>query len=170
MPVDINELTAETPCVAAARAWDKIARRISGKYAFISAAVLGRRVTVDKEGILLIFEKDEIMTKELANNHRAEIEEVITQIIGTHIAAKTAFLEDIEDNIIDFWKIGSQNDKGETTIQNIDERFPELVENIDSSEFVSYEPEKDDFEQVEIEDPEDEKEEFLEENEISDEE
>jgi len=168
VPVDINELTQETPCVAAARAWEKIARQISRKYAFISAAVLGRKVTIDKEGIILIFEKDEVMSKELANKHRAEIESVIAQTIGTSIVAKTAFFEDIEENIIDFWKIGSQKSESETTIQNLDERFPEIVENIDSSEFISYEPEKDDFEQVEIDD--DENEEFLEEDEIPDEE
>ena len=168
VPVDINELTQETPCVAAARAWDKIARQISRKSPFISAAVLGRKVTIDKEGIILIFDKDEVMSKELANKHRAEIESVISQTIGKSIVAKTAFFEDIEDNIIDFWKIGSKKDESETTIQNLDERFPELVENIDSSEFISYEPEKDDFEQVEIDDEENE--EFLEEDEIPDEE
>ncbi len=168
VPVDINELTQETPCVAAARAWEKIARQISRKYAFISAAVLGRKVTIDKEGIILIFEKDEVMSKELANKHRAEIESVIAQTIGTSIVAKTAFFEDIEDNIIDFWKIGSKKEESATTLQNLDERFPEVVENIDSSEFISYEPEKDDFEQVEIDDEENE--EFLEEDEIPDEE
>ena len=63
-----------------------------------------------------------------------------------------------------------EKDASETTVQNLDERFPEVVENIDSSEFISYEPEKDDFEQVEIDDTDNENEEFLEENEIPDEE
>ena len=170
VPVDVNELTAETPCVAAARAWDKIARKVAGKYPFIAATVLDRKVTIDKEGIILIFGKNEVMSKELANKHRAEIEELVTQTIGSSIVAKTAFFDDIEDNIIDFWKIGSKKTENETTLQDIDERFPELVENIDSSEFISYEPEKDEFEQVEISGDEDDEEEFLEENEISDEE
>ena len=170
VPVDINKLTAETPCVAAARAWDKIARQISRKHPFIASAVLGRKVTIDKEGIILIFEKDEVMSKGIANNYRREIEEVIAQVIGSSIVTKTAYFEDIEENIIDFWKIPSEKDASETTVQNLDERFPEVVENIDSSEFISYEPEKDDFEQVEIDDTDNENEEFLEENEIPDEE
>ncbi|MCR4718715.1 MAG: DNA polymerase III subunit gamma/tau [Firmicutes bacterium] len=164
VPFDVNSFTQDTPCVAAARGWDKISRQISKKYPFISSAVLGRRVTIDGEGIILIFEKDETMSKELAKTHRAEIEELIAQAIGSRIVAKTAFLEDIEDNIIDFWKIGEKKDTNSNTFKDLDERFPEIVEDIDSSEFISYEPQNDDFEQVEIEGEEDE-EEFLEENE-----
>lgn len=164
VPVDVNTLTQDTPCVAAARSWDKISRQISKKYPFISSAVLGRRVTIDNEGIILIFDKDETMSKELAKTHREEIEELIAQAIGSRIVAKTAFLEDIEDNIIDFWKIGAKKDTENNTFKDLDERFPEIVEDIDSSEFISYEPQNDDFEQVEI-DGEDDEEEFLEENE-----
>ena len=161
VPVDVNSLTQDTPCVAAARAWDKISRQISKKYPFIASTVLGRRVTIDGEGIILIFDKDETMSKELAKAHREEIEELIEQAIGNRIIAKTAFLEDIEDNSIDFWKIGEK--KENNTFKDLDERFPEIVEDIDSSEFISYEPQKDDFEQVEIDGEEEE--EFLEENE-----
>lgn len=163
VPVDVNALTQDTPCVAAARAWDKIARQISKKYPFIASSVLGRRVTIDGEGIILIFDKEETMSKELAKAHREEIEELISQAIGNRIVAKTAFLQDIEDNIIDFWKIGAKKDKEGNSFKDLDERFPEIVEDIDSSEFISYEPQNDDFEQVEIDG--DEEEEFLEENE-----
>ena len=166
VPVDINSLTAETPSVAAARAWEKTARQISRKYPFISASVLGRRVTIDGEGIILIFDKNETISKELANAHCAEIAEVVAQATGSEIVVKTAFYEDIEDEIIDFWKIGSENSGKSGSIKDLGERFPEIVEDVDSSEFISYEPEKDDFEQVEIEDSDDETEEFLEENEI----
>lgn len=166
VPVDISTLTPESPCVAAARAWDKISRQISKKYPFIASTVLGRRVTIDKEGIILIFEHNEVMSKELANKHRQEIEEVINQAIGSQIIAKTAFLDDIEDNIIDFWKIGAKKEYQNNTIQDLDERFPEIVEDIDSSEFISYKPQDDDFEQVEMGGEEDDdEEEFLDENE-----
>jgi len=163
VPVDVNALTPETPCVAGARAWDKISRQISKKYPFIASAVLGRRVTIDGEGIILIFDKNEAMSKELAKAHREEIEELVAQAIGAGVVVKTAFFEDIEDNIIDFWKIGEKKDAESNTFKDLDERFPEIVEDIDSSEFVSYEPQKDDFEQVEIDGEEEE--EFLEENE-----
>lgn len=166
VPVDVSSLTAETPCVAAARAWDKIARQISRRYPFIFNAVQGRRITIDGEGVILIFDREEIISKQLANSHRQEIEEVIEQVIGSAIVAKTAFFDDIEDNIIDFWKIGSDEKEKGVTLQNIDERFPEVVENIDNSEFINYTPEEDDFSQVEIDaEDSDDREEFLEENE-----
>lgn len=161
VPIDVNSLTPDTPCVLAARSWDKISRQIARKYPFVSG-IEGRRVTIDGEGIILIFDKNEAMSKELVNNHRAEIETVTEQTIGSHIVVKTAFFDDIEDNIIDFWKIADKNDKSENSIENLGEKFPELVDDLDSSEFVGYEPQNDSFEQSEIDD---EEEEFLEENE-----
>ena len=163
VPIDVNTLTPDTPCVAAARSWEKIARQAARKYPYVSA-ILGRKVTIDGEGIILIFGKDEAMSKELVNGHRAEIEAVTEQTIGSHIIVKTAFFDDIEDNIIDFWKITDKNDKEEDSIENLGEKFPELVEDIDSSEFVGYTPQADSFEQSELGDSEEE-EEFLEEDE-----
>lgn len=165
VPVDVSELTPETPCVAAARAWDKLSRQISKKHPFIANSVLGRRLTIDKEGIILIFDRTETISKEIANKHRADIEEVVEQAIGSFVMVKTAFLDDIEDNIIDFWKIGAKKEEKSSSIQDLGERFPELVEDVDSSEFITYKPQEDDFEQVEISGEEDEEEEFLEENE-----
>lgn len=162
VPIDVNKLTPDTPSVLAARSWDKISRQIARKYPFVSG-VEGRRVTIDGEGVILIFDKNEAMSKELVNNHRAEIEAVTEQTIGSHIVVKTAFFDDIEDNIIDFWKIADKNDKKENSIENLGEKFPELVNDLDSSEFVGYEPQSDSFEQGEFDD--DEEEEFLEENE-----
>lgn len=165
VPIDIEQLTPETPCVAAARSWDKISRQTEKKYPFLTA-LIGRKVTIDKEGIILIFDKNEAMSKELINNHRAEIEAVTEQIIGSSIVVKTAFFEDIEDNIIDFWKITDKKNDEENSLENLGEKFPELVDDVDSSEFIGYTPQKDSFLQSEIGD---EEEEFLEENEIEDE-
>lgn len=167
VPVNPATLTQETPMVKAARSWDKIARQISKKYPFLSAAVLGRKVTIDGEGVIMIFENSEKITKEIAVKHREDIEEVTQQMIGTQIVVKTAFLEDIEDNIIDFWKIGEATKADEA--ESLDERFPEIVEDIDSSEFTSYNPEEDNFRQTEFDEADEDDEEFLEENEIEEE-
>ena len=165
VPIDVTKLTPDTPSVAAARGWDKISRQAARKYPYVSA-VLGRKVTIDGEGIILIFEKNEAMSKELVNSHRAEIESVTEQIIGSNIMVKTAFADDIEDNFIDVWKIADKTK--EHSIDNLGDAFPEIVDDVDSSEFVGYEPQNDSFEQGELEDGDDE-EEFLEENEIEDE-
>ena len=165
VPIDVNKLTPDTPCVVAARGWDKISRQAERKCPYVST-LLGRKVTIDGEGIILIFKKDEAMSKELVNRHRAEIEAVTEQIVGSNIMVKTAFADDIEDNFIDVWKISDK--KKEHSIENLEEAFPEIVDDVDSSEFVGYEPQKDSFEQSEFADG-DEEEEFLEENEIEDE-
>ncbi|MBR4173342.1 MAG: hypothetical protein IKR46_03115, partial [Clostridia bacterium] len=167
VPIDVNSLTPDTPCVAAARSWEKIARNVTRKFPYISA-ILGRKVTVDGEGIILIFEKSEAASKEFINKHRAEIEEVTEQTIGTHIIVKTAFSDDIEDNIIDVWKIADKSENKRHTIDDLDDKFPEIVDDVDKSEFVGYEPQKDSFEQSEIRD--DDEEEFLDENELESEE
>ena len=165
VPIDVSKLTPDTPCVSAARSWDKISRQAARKYPYLSA-VLGRKVTIDGEGIILIFDKNEAMSKELVNSHRAEIEAVTEQITGNGIIVKTAFADDIEDNFIDVWKIS--DGKIEQSIENLGETFPELVEDMDSSEFVGYEPQNESFSQGELSDT-DEDEEFLEENETENE-
>jgi len=165
VPVDVPSLSQDSPTVKAARNWDKIARQISKKYPFLSVSVLGRKVTIDGEGLILIFENSERMAKEIAVKHRTSLEEITQQVIGKDIVVKTAFFEDIESNIIDFWKIGEN--KQEVKAEDLDVRFPEIVEDIDSSEFVTYNREDDNFAQVEIDENDDE--EFLEENEIEEE-
>ncbi|MBQ7751402.1 MAG: DNA polymerase III subunit gamma/tau [Clostridia bacterium] len=162
VPIDVSKLTPDTPCVTAARSWEKISRQTVRKYPYVTG-IEGRKVTIDGEGIILIFDKDEAMTKELVNKRRAEIEDVTEQMIGTHIVVKTAFFEDIEDNFIDCWKITDKADKNDNSIENLGEKFPELVEDMDSSEFVGYEPQSDDFRQSEFDN--DDEEEFLDENE-----
>jgi len=169
VPVDVGTLTQDSPQVAAARRWDKIARQISKKYPYVASAVMDRKVTIDGEGIIMIFNNSETMSKEIAVTHRKDIENVVEQAIGVEIIVKTAFLEDIEDNIIDFWKIGEKKEeKTLNSLDNLDEMFPEIVDNLDNSEFVEYKPEEDNFEQVDIinNDSDDDDEEFLEENEI----
>lgn len=165
VPIDVSTLTPDTPCVMAARNWDKIARQTVRKYPYISG-IEGRKVIIDGEGIILIFKKDEAMTKAILNNRRAELESVTEQVIGSHITVKTAFEDDIEGNEIDVWKIGDKS--GENSIEELSEKFPEIVEDVDSSEFVGYEPQNENFTQSEIEEPEEE-EEFLDENEKEDE-
>ncbi|MBQ6907069.1 MAG: hypothetical protein IJQ28_01710, partial [Clostridia bacterium] len=64
---------------------------------------------------------------------------------------------------IDCWKITDKADKNDNSIENLGEKFPELVEDMDSSEFVGYEPQSDDFRQSEFDN--DDEEEFLDENE-----
>ncbi len=177
VPVDVSKLTASSPAVAAARKWDKCAQAAARKYPHLAAAVLNRTVTIDGEGIILIYQKNEMMLKKIAATFLQQISDTVSQVAGGQIIVKTAFYEDIEGNIIDFWKIGSgeteQTSEPSASADPVDEladRFPEIVEFTDESEFLEYNAEEDRFSQTAIgdqpeEDEDDDREEFLEENE-----
>lgn len=172
VPVDASALTAQSPTVSAARKWDKTAQAISKQYPHIAAAVMGRRITIDGEGIILIFDKKEMMMKRIASTYQKQIAELVSRSCGTELIVKTAFFDDIEDNIIDYWTIGGEKveeaDSQKDPIDALTDSFPELVEITDESEFLDYKAENDNFSQAEISEEDDEDdEEFLDENEKS---
>lgn len=176
VPVDKSTLTAQSPVVSAARKWDKTCQAIIRQYPYTAAAVMGRKITIDGEGLILIFDKNEMMMKQLATNYRKQIEECVSRSCGSPLVVKTAFLEDIEDNIIDFWAIGGEetaapSDVPKDPIDALTDSFPEIVEITDESEFVGYRAEDDSFTQTEMSedgDEEYEEEQFLEEDELDD--
>ena len=113
-----------------------------------------------------------MMLKRIAATFAKQIADVVRQASGTDFVIKTAFLEDIEDNIIDFWKIGgsqqNENAGSDDPIDVLQQKFPEIVEITDESEFVGYNPSDDNFTQSEMsgenaaeEDEENGEEEFL---------
>ncbi|MDD6214412.1 MAG: DNA polymerase III subunit gamma/tau [Firmicutes bacterium] len=172
VPIDKSALTAQSPIVAAARKWDKIANAVAKKFPHLAIAVLNRQITIDGEGIILIYKKDEIMPKKIAAAYIKQITASFRQNTGTDFNVKTAFFEDIEDNIIDFWKISDQSVQAAENTDPIDtlaNNFPEIVEFTDESEFVDYKPDSSDFSQASLEDEDDdEEEEFLEDEDSSD--
>ncbi|MBR5809278.1 MAG: DNA polymerase III subunit gamma/tau [Clostridia bacterium] len=167
VPVDVSTLTSQTPIVSAARKWDKTVQAIVRQHPHLASAIMGRRITIDGEGIILIFDKKEMMMKRIASTYAKQITEAVCRSCGEQIIVKTAFFDDIEDNIIDYWAIG-----GEKTIENpsgdpidaLTDSFPEIVEITDESEFLDYNIDDDNFSQAELSDRDDE--EFLEDNEI----
>ncbi len=174
VPVDVSTLTSQSPTVSAARKWDKTAQAIAKQHPHIAAAVLNRQITIDGEGIILIFKKNEMMMKRIASTYMKQISDAVCRASGVQLVVKTAFLEDIEDNIIDYWSIGGEaadaEDPSKDPIDALTEKFPELVEITDESEFLDYRAEDDNFTQTEInenadEDEDEDSEEFLDEDE-----
>ena len=173
VPLDKSRLTPDTPIVAAARKWDKISQVIARKYPFVAGSVTNRRITIDGEGIILIFDKNEIMLKKIAATYIKSIQSEFQKNAGGDFVFKTAFLEDIEDNIIDYWNIAAQDKNDEAAqagekrdpLDTLAEEFPEIIEMTDESDFVNYRPEH--FEQTELDEDneDDEPEEFLEDSE-----
>ncbi len=167
VPVDVSTLTSQTPIVSAARKWDKTVQAIVRQHPHLASAIMGRRITIDGEGIILIFDKKEMMMKRIASTYVKQITEAVCRSCGEQIIVKTAFFDDIEDNIIDYWSIGGEKTvetASDDPIDALTDSFPEIVEITDESEFLDYNIEDDNFSQTELTDRDDE--EFLEENEI----
>lgn len=174
VPLDKAALTQNSPIVVAARKWDKAAQAISKKLPFVAGAVTNRKITIDGEGIILLFNGNEVMLKRIAATYIKSIRQEFEKNVGGDFVFKTAFEEELEGNIIDYWQIGGgektagKRDKpiengGDDPLDKLAQSFPEIIEMTDESDFKNYVPER--FEQTEIE----ESEEFLEENDFKDE-
>ncbi len=172
VPLDKNTLTQNSPIVAAARKWDKAAQSIAKKTPFVAGAVINRRITIDGEGIILLFTRQEIMLKKIAATYIKNIQTEFQKSTGTDLVLKTAFEDELEDHIIDYWQIGTAApDNGEVQavspkedpLDKLAENFPEIIEMTDESDFKDYTPEH--FEQTELDEDSDE-EEFLTDDEI----
>lgn len=167
VPLDKASLSQNSPIVVAARKWDKTAQAIAKKLPFVAGAVTNRKITIDGEGIILLFARQEVMLKKIATAYINSIRQEFEKNVGGDFAFKTAFEDELEGNIIDYWKIGgnAQSEKSQTatTVSKEDpldalaKSFPEIIEMTDESDFKNYTPEH--FEQTEIE--ENETEEFL---------
>ena len=171
----MTKLTADSPVVAAARKWDKISQGIAKKLPFVASEVLNRRITIDGEGLLMLFDQQEAMKKKIAATYLSQIQDAFQKQAGADLCIKAVFTEDVADHIIDYWKIGGasadaeeetadtpspQNNKADP-LDALCGDFPEIVELTDESDFVHYESET--YSQTAFD--EDEQEEFLEDQE-----
>lgn len=169
VPFDKNALTQDSPIVVAARKWDKAAQAIAKKIPFVAGAVINRKITIDGEGIILLFGRQEIMLKRIAATYINSIRQEFEKNIGGDFVFKTAFEDELEGHITDYWQIGKgtapQSEPTEKTaeknsadpLDELTQNFPEIIEMTDESDFQNYVPEH--FEQTDLED--NETEEFL---------
>lgn len=164
VPIDVSSLTASTPVVAAARKWESISANIARKHPHVAGGVVNRRITIDGEGIILLYEQNERMMKEIASTYLKTIRDAIEKETGNDFVVKTAYAEDLEGNIIDYWKIGGSATKADKTavnetkeekadpIDSLASRMPEIVEYTDEDDFIGYKPEEESYEQAEFDD------------------
>lgn len=174
VPLDVSSLTADTPVVIAARKWDAIAGKIARKTPYVAGSVVNRKITIDGEGLILLFDANERMLKDIASLYINTIREAVEKETGQDFVVKVAFAEDLEDNIVDYWNVAKGSNtvvevKSEQVVSTSDpidriaETFPEIVEVTDQSDFLEYKPEEESFEQSEFED---DREEFFTEGEM----
>ena len=176
-PIPESELNGANPIIANAKKWDKISNTICAKAGHLRAFLTNRPITVDADGFILLFKRDEEFSKNLAVQYRTELEAQFAKVSGCSFKLKNAFLDEMEGNIIDYWKLPTLDTavtseesledmpQSEDPLDNISKDFSDIVEMSDDSEFVGYTSEDDDFSQSEIDDDY-ESEEFLEQDEI----
>lgn len=170
-----KKLTTADMIVKAAKKWDKYSAAVIRKLPHVAVALTNRNITVDGEGIILLFERNEQMSKNITHRFIKAIQSEYSKNAGFDIVIKAAFVDEIEDYIIDIYSIPEpenepQPETPQTPIDPIDalaKRFPDVVEFTDDSEFINYT--ENDFSQSEFNDSnsdnDDDSEEFFEENE-----
>ena len=174
VPIPQEELNGDNPIVVLAKKWDKLSKTICAQAAHLKAFLLNRPIAIDATGFILLFKRDEEFSKNLFLQYKNDLSRLFKKISGTDYQIKSAFEDELEGNIIDYWslkpKSPQQTDEtpeSEDPLDAISSDFADIVELSDEKEFVNYNSEDDNFEQSEIyENSDSDEEEFLEGNEI----
>ena len=165
VPLDKSTLNSEAPIVKTAKNWSNIADRIVKKYNYLYGSVANRKITIDAEGIILLFKKEENATRNLAVKYLEQIQDAFTQVTSSDFVVKTAFEEDLADVLIDYWNLpdggGKKIPESDDILVNIANNYPEIVEIQSDDENVDSAHQEELFD-----DDGEEREEFFEQNEI----
>lgn len=102
LPIDKSTLTSSSPLVMLAKSWDKISSLISTKLPHISGFISNRKVAIDGEGLLLLFEDSENATRNICARHIDELQAAFKRYSNSDFTIKPVFKSDVEDVIFDF--------------------------------------------------------------------
>lgn len=181
-PIPDDELGANHPYVKLAKNWRKQVLGICNKKPYLRAVLDNRDITIDNDGIILLFNADEVNgTKKFADEYLKEITDGICSQTGLELNVKTAFKSDLDGFLIDIWALKDNTGAGENTenqmktesdeagkdkgredpLTELIDEFGDIIELSDESEFVDYNPEDNDFSQQSLDD-DSQSEEFLE--------
>lgn len=178
-PIPKEELTSDNPIVKVAKNWDNISRTMCNSAGYLKAALMNRNITIDSDGIILLFNPKEKGAYNIAAAYKDKMQVIFKRASGTDFAVKVAYENDIQEELVDFWNLpGGNGEVNEPTkvsddpLDNLVANFGEIVENVDESEFMEYDSSKDNFSQSSLDDNNDEDddnapEEFLEGKELS---
>ncbi len=181
-PISPEELTADNQIVKAAKNWTNISHAIANSAGYLKAPLLNRRITIDKDGIIMLFNREEKASYNIAKMYLEKLRQSFKKASGAKCTVKIAFRDEIDDEPVDFWSIKStdkphasepeeSNDAAPDNTDPLDDLmldFGDIVEDNDESEFVRYNSES--FEQASLsvdDDEDDDREEFLEQNELA---
>jgi len=172
-PIPEEELNGDNPIIMLAKRWDSVSAAIVKRAGYFVAALANRPITVDRDGIVMLFDRRERFAVNMLGNNRDKLEKIFAQVTGTDYAIKFVYRDEVEDAIVDIWSLRpssakqSDDEGGEDTPSEYDDpldelsaNFGELIESTDGTEFMDYDSSKDSFEQEDV--FESDKEEFLE--------
>ncbi|MBR0089655.1 MAG: hypothetical protein IJP94_07440, partial [Clostridia bacterium] len=176
-PIPEYELTPDHPLVKAARNWDNISRTMIRAAGYLTGVLMNRNITIDKDGVILIFKQGETGTYNIAASYKDKLTQTFRRASGTEYSVKVAYDKELPDDLPDVWSIQAapepatdeqpENEPEGDPLDALARNFGEIVENADESEFVDYSSEDDNFEQSSFDDNDDDEEEFLEESELN---
>lgn len=172
-PIPSSELNGDNPIVKLAMRWESIARSISTMIPFLKGQLAGRQITIDADGIILLFNKDEQGSYSITKNFKNKLQSAFEKATGSGYQIKIAYASDIGDNLVDFWALkstagdtdGESTNKHADPLDSLTTNFGEIIENTDDGAFIGYDSSADNFEQSSFDD---DREEFLDDNELSD--
>ena len=176
-PIPGYELTSDNPIVKAAKNWDNISRTMSNSAGHLKPCLMNRSITIDADGIIMLFKREEKGTHDIAVMFRDKLQQTFKRASGTEYAIKLAYEDEIQEELVDFWNLPSadsdtsENSNTEVSadpLDNLVKNFGEIIEDADESEFVEYDSAEDSFSQSSF-DEDDDREEFLDQSELSDE-
>ncbi len=187
-PIPPSELNGDNPLVALAKRWDNICSAIIKKAGYLGMALNNRPITIDRDGIIMLFSRKETTTIDILSNNKDRLDTLFAQVSGTDYALKYIYEDEIGDNIIDIWSLKASAPAApatpdisdlpelppvdESNVDPMDELlqdFSEIVDITDGTEFIDYSAEDDNFDQTTLFGEENEREEFLEPDELGDE-
>ncbi len=169
-PIPQSELNGANPLVVLAKKWDKYAASMCSQAGYLKGFLINRPITIDADGIILLFKREEAFSKDLAVNYKDTLIKLFRKLSGSDFVIKAAYEDELEGHIIDFWSLPSVGETEEVSggdpLDALAKNFGDIIEMSDDSEFLTHTAEDDNFSQSSFE--EDDREEFLEAGEIVD--
>ena len=166
-PIPPEEQNASNPIVKHAKNWDNLVRIMLNASPHLHPTLHNRPITIDRDGIIMLYKRDESFLYKLAAQKRQEIVDKFQKASSSSYTVKVAYRDDLEDNLVDFWSFketdtSSDNSKpvSKDPLDNLQANFSSIVEDTDESEFVNYNSLEDNFSQSSLDDTDD-REEFL---------
>lgn len=115
-----EELNGDNPLVQLAKKWDSISASIAKKAGYMTVAIVNRPITIDRDGIVMLFKRSEDFAISMLNNNKGKLEKLFAEISGTNYALKYIFDDEAGDNIIDIWSLRpSANGEKANSVSNI---------------------------------------------------